>query len=56
MLAIAEEMEQKTMGTTIQNIMLMNKVPRGSNAVAPGQTAPVMQPATMPISMKMIKP
>ena len=54
-LAMAEAMEQKTMGTTIQNIRLINTVPSGSSAVAPGQTAPVIQPATMPTSIHRIK-
>ena len=52
-LAMAEEMEQNTIGTTTQNIRFMKTVPSGSSAVAPGQTAPVTQPATMPISMVM---
>ena len=34
-LAMADAMEQKTMGTTIQNIRLMNTVPRGSSTRAP---------------------
>ena len=51
-LAMAEEMEQKTIGTTMQNMRLMNTVPRGSSAVAPGQTAPVMHPAIMAKSME----
>ena len=41
-------MEKKTSGTTTQNIMLMKMVPSGSSAVAPGQSQPVMAPATMP--------
>ena len=48
MLAMAEETEQNTMGTTTQNIMLVNRAPRGSSAVAPGQAKPTMQPRTMP--------
>ena len=48
MFAMAEEMEQNTIGTTTQNIMFMNTVPSGSRAVAPGHTAPTMQSATMP--------
>ena len=48
MLATALEMEKKTSGTTTQNIMLMKIVPSGSRTVAPGQTQPVMAPATMP--------
>ena len=54
--AIAEAMEQNTIGTTTQNIMLMNSVPKGSRAVAPGQTAPTTQPATMPSSISVMKP
>ena len=46
MLAMAEAMEQKTMGTTMQNIRLMNTVPRGSRTVAPGFTT---SPAASPI-------
>ena len=68
MLAMAEAMEQNTMGTTMQNIRLMNTVPRGSSTLAPGSmispwasftaghTAPTMQPPMMPISMQIIKP
>ena len=37
MLAMAEEMEKKTIGTTTQNIMLMNSVPSGSSTEAPSQ-------------------
>ena len=66
MLAMAEEMEQNTMGTTMQNMRLMNTVPRGSKTVAPalmtvspslimGKQAPAMQPATMPVSIMMMK-
>ena len=51
MLATALEMEKNTIGTTTQNIMLMNTVPRGSRAVAPGHSQPVMAPATMPRTM-----
>ena len=48
MLAMDEEMEKNTMGTTTQNIMLMNSVPRGSSAPAPGQAKPTTMPRTMP--------
>ena len=48
MLAIDEEMEKKTIGTTTQNIMLMNSVPSGSSAPAPSHTKPTMMPSTMP--------
>ena len=50
-LAMAPAMEANTSGTTMQNIRLINTVPRGSSAEAPGQTAPTMQPATMPSTM-----
>jgi len=66
MLAIAEAMEQKTMGTTTQNIRLINTVPKGSSTVAPGFTttspsltmgnkAPTIQPAMTPASIMMMK-
>ena len=48
MLATALEIEKNTIGTTTQNIMLMKMVPSGSRQVAPGHTAPVIAPATMP--------
>ena len=54
-LAMAEAMEQNTMGTTTQNIMLMNSVPR--NLILPpkaGAKAPTRQPPTMPVSMHRI--
>ena len=64
MLATALEMEANTMGTTTQNIMLMNTVPRGLRTVAPvpemtppsastsaGQTQPRMAPRIMAPSM-----
>ena len=44
----ALEMEKKTIGTTTQNIMLINTVPSGSRQVAPGHTAPVIAPAAIP--------
>ena len=47
-LAMEEEMEKKTIGTTTQNIMLMNRVPSGSSAPAPGQAKPTTMPRTMP--------
>jgi hypothetical protein len=43
------------MGTTIQNIKLMKIVPRGFSRDALGHTAPVMQPATMPVSIRIKK-
>ena len=52
MLAMAEAMEQNTMGTTTQNIMLMNSVPR--NSILPpnsGANAPTRQPPTIPVSI-----
>ena len=52
MFAMAEAMEQNTIGTTTQNIMFINTVPSGSRQVAPGQTAPTMQPAMMPVSIE----
>ncbi len=47
--AMDEEMEKKTIGTTTQNIILMNSVPSGSSTPAPGQAKPTMMPATMPM-------
>ena len=42
------EIEAKTRGTTTQNIMLMNTVPRGlMTAATPGASQPTMQPRTM---------
>lgn len=55
MLAMAEAMEQNTIGTTTQNIMLMNSVPK--NSILPpkaGANAPTRQPATMPVSIHRI--
>ena len=52
MLAIDEEIEKKTIGTTTQNIMLMNSVPSGSSAPAPSQTKPTTMPSTMPRIME----
>ena len=55
MLAMAEAMEQNTIGTTTQNIILMNSVPR--NLILPpkaGANAPTRQPATMPMSIHRI--
>ncbi len=48
MLAMEEEMEKKTIGTTTQNIILINRVPSGSSAPAPGQAKPTTMPRTMP--------
>ena len=52
-LAMADAMEQNTIGTTTQNIMLMNTVPRGFSTVAPalssvtGKIQPTMAPRIM---------
>ena len=66
--AMAEQMEQNTMGTTTQNIRLINTVPNGSSTVAPARTvspapsfttgkiAPTTQPAPMPKSISSRKP
>ncbi len=51
MLATALEMDAKTMGTTIQNMRLINTVPRGLSTVASGHSQPTMQPRTMEPSM-----
>ena len=68
MFAMADEIEQKTVGTAMQNIRFRKTVPSGSSTVAPltrispeasfvaGQIAPTMQPATMPISMQIRNP
>ena len=56
MLAMAEEMEQNTIGTTTQNIRFTKTVPSGSRQVAPGHTAPTIQPATMAASMQIRNP
>ncbi len=52
MFAMEEEMEKNTIGTTTQNIMLMNSVPRGSSTPAFGQVKPTMIPSTMPMIME----
>lgn len=69
--AIADAIEQNTVGTAMQNIRFRNTVPSGSSTVAPlttttvspsttsltaGQMAPTMQPATIPISIRIRKP
>ena len=46
--AMDDEMEKNTIGTTTQNIMLINSVPRGSRAPAPGQANPTIIPSTIP--------
>ena len=48
-------MEANTRGTTMQNIMLMNTVPRGFSTEALGHTQPTMAPATMAMSITAIK-
>ncbi len=40
MVAMEPAMEENTIGTTMQNIMLMNSVPRGLRTVAPALTDP----------------
>ena len=63
-LATALEIEEKTMGTTTQNIILMNTVPMGLRMVAPvpeitpppsstaaGHSQPAMQPSAMAASI-----
>ena len=69
--AIDEEIEQNTVGTAMQNIRFRNTVPSGSSTVAPlttttvspsttsltaGQIAPTIQPATMPVSIRIRNP
>ncbi|MPM71850.1 hypothetical protein SDC9_118821 [bioreactor metagenome] len=56
MLAMAELMETKTIGTTTQNMALMKRVPSGSSLFAPGQTAPTAQPPMMAMSIDRINP
>ena len=68
MFAIADAIEQNTMGTTTQNMRFMKTVPIGSRTVAPlsmispdaslttGLSAPTIQPPTIPASMNTIKP
>ena len=50
-LATALEMDANTKGTTMQNIMLMNTVPKGLRTEASGQNQPTMHPRTMDASM-----
>ena len=51
-LAMAEAMEQNTIGTTTQNIILMNSVPKNTILLPKlGANAPTRQPATMPASI-----
>jgi hypothetical protein len=56
MLATAPEMDENTMGTTIQNIRLMKMVPRGLNIVAPGHTAPTIHPKMIAHTIAMRRP
>ena len=67
-LYLADEIEQKTVGTAMQNIRFRKTVPSGSRTVAPltitspdasltaGQIAPTTQPATMPVSIRIRNP
>ena len=56
MLAMADEMEKNTMGTTTQNIMFTNNVPRNARLPAKsGRSAPTIQPRTMPESISKMK-
>ena len=56
MLAIALAMDEKTIGTTMQNMRLMNTVPSGSRHFAPGQIAPSTHPRTIAESMMQRNP
>ncbi|MDO4733384.1 MAG: hypothetical protein Q4B50_07730 [Bacillota bacterium] len=50
-------MEQKTMGTTMQNIRLEKMLPKGFSMVAAsGQSAPTTQPLLIPASMHKANP
>ena len=63
MVATDPAMDENTMGTTMQNIMFRNRVPRGSSTVAPalmtlpsassswGKIQPTMEPRIMAPSM-----
>ena len=57
MLAMAEQMEQKTIGTTTQNIRFVKMVPSQARFPAcSGKNQPNRQPAAIPASMLVIKP
>jgi hypothetical protein len=56
MFAMADEIEQNTIGTTIQNIKFVKIVPSGSKTVAPGHTRPTIQPAIIPTNIQIINP
>ena len=68
MFAMADETEQNTVGTVMQNIRFRNTVPSGSRTVAPlttispsasltaGQIRPTTHPATMPVSIRIRNP
>ena len=52
MLAMEPAMDTNTSGTTTQNIMLMNTVPKGfSTVAAPGASQPTIAPMTIAPSM-----
>jgi hypothetical protein len=55
-LAMAELMDRKTIGTTTQNMALIKRVPSGSRLLAPGQAAPTAQPPMMAMSIAKINP
>ena len=48
--------EQKTSGTTMQNMRLMKMAPSGARLVAPGHSAPSTHPSTMASSIALRKP
>ena len=54
--AMADDIEQNTIGTTTQNIKFVKIVPNGSRTVAPGHKRPTMQPAIIPVNMQIINP
>ena len=51
-LAMEEEMEKNTIGTTTQNIMLINSVPSGSRTPELSQVKPTTMPSAMPRIME----
>jgi hypothetical protein len=65
---MALDIEKNTIGTTTQNIRFINSLPSGSRTVAPldivlpsspvttGHIHPTMQPATIAISIAIMKP
>ena len=55
--AMAEEMEQNTIGTTTQNIRLVKMVPRGFNFwEKSGAKKPARHPAMIPSNIQRRKP